>query len=348
MQSNPKPTIVLRADADAAIGAGHVMRCLALAQEWIRCGGDAHLVMATDPRPFSARLSRDSIPIHRISVPANSRADFTQTADIASRVSALWVILDGYHLTSGFQEHLKRAGNRVLVIDDNGEQDHYYADVILNPNIYSQIDFYPAEKRERYTKLLLGTDYVLLRKEFYPYRRFRRTLSAARRHLLVLMGSGDLENMTSVVLAALSRLKRPDIWCRIVVGPNNPHVRKLEGIVSDLTGRSELLSNVEDMPKLYAWADCAVTATGSTCYELNFMQVPFLNIVVARNQARLDQMIVELKGVSLGWFHSLTIDNLATELRRFLDSPSESFAPRIHFGDFVAEHLMRPAMVTKT
>ena len=45
---NPYGNLVIRADAGARIGIGHVMRSLALAQAWQDAGGDVTFVMAQE------------------------------------------------------------------------------------------------------------------------------------------------------------------------------------------------------------------------------------------------------------------------------------------------------------
>ena len=46
-----------------------------------------------------------------------------------------------------------------------------------------------------------------------------------------------------------------------------------------------LCVDVHDVPKLMAWAHAAVSAAGSTSWELAFMGVPTLSVVLADNQA---------------------------------------------------------------
>ena len=63
-----------------------------------------------------------------------------------------------------YQSALKRAGRKVLFVDDNGHAEHYSADLVLNQNAYASEDLY--RNREAATELLLGLQYAMLRREF--------------------------------------------------------------------------------------------------------------------------------------------------------------------------------------
>ena len=69
------------------------------------------------------------------------------------------------------------------------------------------------------------------------------------------------------------------------------------------------------MPELMSWAAVAVASCGITCWELVFLQVPLIMIVLADNQwgnaNGLDQAsLVRL----LGWWKQLSEEKLAMEL----------------------------------
>jgi spore coat polysaccharide biosynthesis predicted glycosyltransferase SpsG len=42
--------------------------------------------------------------------------------------------------------------------------------------------------------------------------------------------------------------------------------------------------NVTNMPELMAWADVAISAGGTTCWELAFMGLPSIVLILAENQ----------------------------------------------------------------
>jgi spore coat polysaccharide biosynthesis predicted glycosyltransferase SpsG len=73
------------------------------------------------------------------------------------------------------------------------------------------------------------------------------------------------------------------------------------------------------MPKLMAWADTAVSAGGSTCWELAFMGVPFLVLILAENQEGIARGLGETEtAMNCGWFHKLSVKYLAECLDKMI------------------------------
>ncbi len=58
--------ILFRTDANAAMGTGHVMRCLALAQACMDAGGRAGFAMAQTTPAVEHRLQSEQVEIVRI------------------------------------------------------------------------------------------------------------------------------------------------------------------------------------------------------------------------------------------------------------------------------------------
>src|SRR5947209_553477 len=95
--------LLIRADASVAIGTGHVMRCLALAQAWQDAGGRVVFVMAQHTIAIKNRLRREAIDVILLQVAPGSQEDSSQTAAIAADLAVDWVVVDGYQFDSTYQ-----------------------------------------------------------------------------------------------------------------------------------------------------------------------------------------------------------------------------------------------------
>lgn len=278
----PGNILLIRADADSQIGTGHIMRCLALAQAWQDCGGEVHVFSAELPGGLVARLQAEGLTLHKLNAVAGSDADADQTAFLAAHLGARWIAVDGYQFGWSFQQCLKSAGLHLLLIDDLGNADGYAADLVLNQNIYADAAMY--RNRKAYTQLLLSTSYVLLRREFWPWKGRQRRLRRRAQRVLVTMGGSDPDNITLRALQALSEVGDSQLNIVVVAGPGNAHIEALRRNVDMSPHCIKLVQNVTDMPSLLNWADVALTAGGSTCWETAFMGLPSVVVVLADNQ----------------------------------------------------------------
>ena len=283
--STPEPTrqLLIRADASIRIGTGHVMRCLALAQGWAQAGGRVTFAMAGSSVPLRFRLEREGFEVITLQVEPGSAEDAVATLQLARDLPASWLIADGYAFASDWQEVVRAGGVRLAVLDDYGHADRYFADLILNQNVLVDPQLYV--RREATSRLALGPGYALLRREFLAWSGAARLIPAIATKVLVTLGGSDPDNVTARVLANLRGLSGIEVI--VVVGGSNPHRVALEALVQECNAGTPWLRlevDATNMPELMAWAEVAVSAGGSTLWELAYMGLPALLLVLAENQ----------------------------------------------------------------
>jgi UDP-2,4-diacetamido-2,4,6-trideoxy-beta-L-altropyranose hydrolase len=282
-----KIPLLIRADASVSIGTGHIMRMIALGQAWQAQGGEVRFLCAEITAVLEQRLASEGFQLSRISAVLGSKEDLEQTTHLITDtlqadIQNARVVLDGYHFGSDYQLGIKAAGFKLLVVDDYGHADFYHADWVLNQNISAREELYA--KRSLDTKLLLGTKFAMLRKEFLKYRGWKREIPDVARKVLVTLGGADPENVTQRVIEAMAGL---DLEVKVVVGGSNPHLPSLRQVVENSRSRPariELVVNPPNMPELMMWADMAVAAGGSTVCELDYMGLPSVVFAIAENQ----------------------------------------------------------------
>jgi UDP-2,4-diacetamido-2,4,6-trideoxy-beta-L-altropyranose hydrolase len=299
------------------MGTGHVMRCLALAQAWQDAGGRATFAMAESTPALRERLRAENCEVLLLKAEPGSVADAGETASAAKGCGAGWVVVDGYHFGADYQRALGDAGCKVLFIDDNGHAGSYSADLVLNQNVYAKEDFY--RRREARARLLLGTKYALLRREFGAWKDWPREIPARARQVLVTMGGSDPDNITARVLRSV--LCQPDAVATVVLGGSNPHLAELRDAAHGFAGRVRLLENVQDMPALIAGADVAVSGAGTTTLEMCYLGLPSLLAVLAENQERVaEELSARGVAVNLGEGTHLDLAHLEKRLAEVMAS----------------------------
>ena len=302
-------TLLIRADASVAIGTGHIMRMIALGQEWQARGGGVLFACAEITPALRERLAQEGFALQEIAAQPGSAGDLAATCDLIrqSQEKNPVVALDGYQFDADFQLGLKNAGCRLLVMDDYGHSDFYHADWVLNQNISAREELY--RNRAPDTELLLGPKFALLRKEFLKYRGWKREIPEVARKVFVTLGGADPENVTQRVIEAMAELKM-DLEVKVVVGGSNPRLPKLREAVENLKSspaRFELVFNPSNMPELMIWADLAVAAGGSTSLELAFFGLPAIYCVLAENQR---EIAVTIEKKELGFYLATAFEHL--------------------------------------
>ena len=314
-------TLLIRADASVATGSGHLMRCLALAQAWQDAGGTAVALIAEAAPAIEERLRREAIEVARFDASPGSENDAKRTAIFALDRQTPWVVLDGYCFDGAYQAAIKSRGLRVLLIDDDVHAEQYSADLVLNQNAHAVESLYKS--RATYTKLLLGPRYAMLRREFHSLRDWQREIPEFARRVLITMGGSDPDNFTLQVLEALPLVEAKSLEIVVVIGGSNPHRATLEKAAAGLNARYalRLVENALNMPELMTWADVAVSAAGTTSWEMCLLGLPFLVVDLARNQVPVAERLHEL-GVAwhVGSSRDCSSAKIASELTRLLAS----------------------------
>jgi UDP-2,4-diacetamido-2,4,6-trideoxy-beta-L-altropyranose hydrolase len=292
------------------------MRCLTLAKGWHAKGGKIVIATNCKDQNLTRHLAAANMPVAKIEHPHPNPMDWDLTSGILNSHPGAWVVLDGYHFDSEYQDRIKSGGHRLLAIDDAAHLDKYFADIILNQNINAEQLQYAVEQGAR---LLLGLRYVLLRPEFIEQSVSLPKSSETARKLLVTLGGGDFENQTLKVIKAVEAVKIDGLEVVIVVGPANPHLKQLQTLVKNSKIPIQLKVNTTRMAELMTWADMAVTGGGGTCWELACIGLPALVIVLAENQYAVANALDERGAViNLGWHHDLSIDKIVQALEYLL------------------------------
>lgn len=306
-------TLLIRADASIAMGTGHVMRCLALAQAWQDAGGRVVFAMAQSTESVRERLANESCDMLAVSSAIGSTEDLQQAAAFAREHSCEWVVVDGYLFGADYQKGLKAASQKVLFLDDYGHAQRYSAEVVLNQNLSASAELY--SHRECQTRLLLGPKYALLRREFNAWRDWERAISSNCCRVLVAMGGSDERNVTATVIEGLRLTALKELEVTVLVGGSNPHLRGLQDMVAGSPLKMRLLKDVSNVGELMADADFAISAAGTTCWELCLLGLPSLLINVADNQTTVARELHN-RGCAIHVGHDIAAENIAENIKR--------------------------------
>jgi len=305
--------ILFRCDTSTQIGTGHFMRCLSLARACRALGDNVSIAMAQCPEWAEARVSKHQIAMLRLATGSMDN-DCEQCLKLARQAVVDAIVLDGYHFDSSYALRLKNAGFKLLLIDDLYGYAQYCAHWVLNQNSYADASKYGA--RDDDTQLLLGTKFALLRPEFEVFARKERKFPQTARNLLMTFGGSDPAQFTSKALEALSNTTAT-LDTVLLVGGSNPKRAEIETAAHALGEKVQVRVDIQNVAEVMEWADFAVAAAGSTCWELACMRVPSALCVIADNQREIANVMEKNHAaVNLGWHADIVPQRLAQQIDR--------------------------------
>jgi UDP-2,4-diacetamido-2,4,6-trideoxy-beta-L-altropyranose hydrolase len=306
--------LLIRADASPAIGTGHVMRCLALAQAWQDAGGTASLAVAELPDALLPRVTSEGVSLRRVHASHHGGPeDAAQTVAQARQLSADWVVIDGDRFGSDFLVTVRTAGFRVLLIDDFANRESFPADLIVNPNLGE--DGEPYRRRGATAPLLTGPSFVLLRREFRQGGQ-KRDIRQPGNRILVTLGGSDPENLTPTIGDVLAHCSGLEIT--VVVGAGYDKAEELGKLNAT---NLRVVTNPPNMAQIMKEHDQAIIAAGGTLWELLAMGCAVLSYSRNIVQARVVQALAQRGAViDMGETRHFDPTNLVASVKELVDS----------------------------
>lgn len=288
-----KIRLIIRADSNKKIAMGHVMRCLSIADAVKTLGGDVMFVTASsDPRDLI--LSRGYACTVMDTKFDDTMGELDRFIPIIKGHAPDMVLCDGYYFSKEYFEAVNKYAYTAFV-DDYGKW-AFPVNLLVNYNIYGpDIDYAGMFKREKtdLPRLLLGTKYMPLRQAFIGVKSIKIKKDGPI-NILVSTGGADLCGIAKAVTVGYIRNPIPNTKLGILVGPFSKDREYLEGIAKRY-GNLEIYQNITDMPGFLENFDIALSASGSTTYELCRMGIPTCLFSSADNQNRINETFKKKK-----------------------------------------------------
>lgn len=286
--------IWIRCDANREIGMGHIMRCLAVADALEQLGEQVCFVLADTGAEELLKDRRKTFFILHTDY-RNMENELPILTSLLEKSKPSLLLIDSYHVTPSYLKQLKSIMKTAYI--DDLFLFPYEVDLLINYNIYGDSIPYHEDGISEETQLLLGTSYAPLRAEFQdvPYQ-----LREQVEHVLITTGGSDKYNLAGMILeeAMKERVLTP-VMFHVVSGTFNPHISCLEKLESEYTN-IRIHRNVTHMADLMKECDIAITAGGSTMYELCAIGVPILCFSFVDNQEQIVSTFVNRKVVPFG------------------------------------------------
>ncbi len=321
--------ILIRADASASIGTGHVMRCLTLADEIVKHNATVTFICRQLPeylkqliQSHHALLELSVWAIDNNSPPEGIWSQGQQLKDVKETINVtsetLWdyLVVDHYRLDHVWEKEFRNYTKKILVIDDLADRIHD-CDLLLDQNFYMDMNDRYVDKVPAHCQLLLGPKYALLRDEFRQAHVHAKPRTVINR-ILVCFGGSDPDNYTGRVIDALAQMNLKNIAIDVVIGAQHPAPDAIES----LSKRNNFSCHIQvnNMAELMLAADLAIGSGGSISWERCCLGLPALCFSLAANQVAILESLHYCGAILyLGASESVSLDILRDSLLSMID-----------------------------
>lgn len=279
-QDTEREVIAIRADANATIATGHIMRCITIAKQLQKKGKNVLFFTADKyPREMLTQNGMEYVCLNTCW--DQKEEELGILCKELKKHGCKKLLVDSYQVTEKYFDCLRQIC-KVIYIDDCFTA-LYPVDLIINYNAY-HVRFPYKEAYRSKAKLLLGTAYVPLREEFQASACTSSNTPALTGHVLISCGGGDVYNVLyGILLNAVDRKELTSCIFHVIVGSFNKNAAKLETLAKE---HSNILLhyNISSMAALMRQCQIAVSAAGTMLFELCAMQIPTVFFVCADNQ----------------------------------------------------------------
>jgi UDP-2,4-diacetamido-2,4,6-trideoxy-beta-L-altropyranose hydrolase len=308
--------VIFRVDASLKMGTGHVMRCLALAQVLKKNGGIVEFICRKHEGNLIDKIGTSGFNVFELELATENKVDdkllhshwlgVTQKKDARDCINVTqskkidWLIVDHYSIDEEWQIELKSYCKELMVIDDLADRKHL-CDILLDQTFGRERRDYEKLVPES-CKLLLGSQYALLRPEFSKWREYslKRRSNAQFKQLLINMGGIDTNNITEQILEEIENCILPnDISITVVMGGISPYLDSVKAKAITLPYKTEVKVDVDNMAEIMANADIAIGASGITTWERCCLGLPTIQLVIAKNQNTIAELLERKNAIKL-------------------------------------------------
>jgi spore coat polysaccharide biosynthesis predicted glycosyltransferase SpsG len=288
--------MVFRVDASRAVGLGHLMRGIALAERLDERGVRTVFVTRESGEGDVVRGLLKGYDVEVLAADIDLAADAASTAARARRAGRALVITDLCHRDAvkepeplrAYHRALKAEGLEVVTVDD-GARIGEAADVVIDPYFRATP---PAPPSGDATRWLLGPAYFIFRREFVEAAAVRRDIRLVAMRVLVTIGGADPSGVTVRAARALTRLAAAGVEAKVVLAAGfAPEIEAdVRAVAARSAGRITCVRQPRSLAELMMWADVAITGEGLTKYETAVTGTP--SLIVSQfeaDRARVDE-----------------------------------------------------------
>ncbi|MFW6040856.1 MAG: UDP-2,4-diacetamido-2,4,6-trideoxy-beta-L-altropyranose hydrolase [Thermoplasmatota archaeon] len=315
--------IAFRVDGGPKTGMGHLMRCLALANAFPEENKIVFITKSEKSVVDKLEHTRyDLVPIEK-DIGCNEEAKLVgkilKENDTDIFIGDTYYSDESIDIDENYFLEIKSIVSKTVAISPKVSITLPF-DIVINGNVFANELQYNTSNDN--TKFLLGPKYALLREEFQNLP--DKDISEEVNNIIVTMGGGDPLNLTPKALEAIDKIDKDDIHVDVIIGPAVYEMDDILKAIEEMNLEVSLRFNPSKISEFMMKADIAVSAGGSTLYELAVTGTPAVVLLQAGNQLPVaDAMEKEGTIISLGFGNDVKIEKLTECIIDLLHKPNK-------------------------
>jgi UDP-2,4-diacetamido-2,4,6-trideoxy-beta-L-altropyranose hydrolase len=300
--------VAIRVDASAAMGLGHLTRCLSLARALCAVGANV-LIVARDlgidihyllrnadveyvmlAGPKSDQYVGDRVP-HAEWAGVDWQTDATDTVHSLRNWNPDWVVVDHYAFDARWHGTVAHDLNvRIACIDDLADRD-LAIDLLVDHNFHHRHADKYGERLIKPAAIVGGPRYALLDPAYRKPSKF--SVKERITSIGIFMGGVDAANLSGFMVAVCRESLRFDGDIEIVISRAYPHAAALSAMAKRWPN-TRVLTDLPNLADFFARHDLQIGAGGGATWERCCMGAPTLLAIAATNQLAVLPAIAEL------------------------------------------------------
>lgn len=270
--------ICIRADGGSAIGMGHIMRTLVLAQKLKKYHNVFYVCRVDSPLTSKYYSGIKLIKNNNFNV---ITIDEDKLKQKIVDIEADCIITDSYDVDEEYFDILRLNFpiSGCIYDTDYKKINNFNVDFFINPDLYAEEK---PVRTKNCNKVLLGSRYIMLRKEFFDSKISNiYTVSPVIKNIIITLGGGNSSLYINKILKSVKNLNQFNFYIVLGSGFNNK-----KDLIHEYSQYENIhvKYDVTNMSDLMIKCDLAVTSCSTTLYELMYLGIPIIGLVTADNQ----------------------------------------------------------------
>lgn len=271
--------LIIRTDMNAQVATGHMMRCLSIADAVAKENINVMIVSADE----NGRGLVETRGFSYVSLGTRwdkMEDELPKFEKVILQVQPDYVLVDSYYISIEYMKKIQKL-TKVAYIDDLCNVVYPCDTLICYANYCKKYNL--TERYGAQTQLLLGCDFVPLRKTFSDIEKHKNNYLV--KEILVLSGGADQYHFLKMFLRTWEA--RMDSWkgikLSVICGVYNMDYKEIVETYAE-DERVEILTNVANIEMYMKQTDIAISAAGTSLYELCACGTPTICYTLADNQ----------------------------------------------------------------